>query len=116
MPEGKENNCLDREELQGWVIRPQKLLGGRVEEEESKEGDRDANVVDQGGVEVALGNLPSALVIFAPSLGKIFRYERHLAVELERAVTDLQDDDNNAEDRLEEAELEGSLLAKPKRH
>ena len=43
----------------------------------------------------------------------IFRYERHLAVELERAVAHLQDDDNDAEDRLEKAELEGSLLAKP---
>ena len=33
--------------------------------------------------------------------------------ELEGAVAHLQDDDNDAEDRLEKAELEGSLLAKP---
>ena len=68
LPEGKENNCLDREELQGRVIRPQKLLGGRVEEEESKEGDRDANVVDQGCVEVTFSHIPPALMIFSPSL------------------------------------------------
>ena len=92
MPEGKENNCLDREELQGRVIRPQKLLGGRVEEEESKEGDRDADVVDEGGVEVTFSHIPPALMIFSPSL---------------------KNDDNYAEDRLEEAELESPLLAKP---
>ena len=72
MPKGEENDRLDREELEGRVVRPQELLGGRVEEEEGEEGDRDADVVDQGGVEVALGNLPSALVIFAPSLMKRF--------------------------------------------
>ena len=92
LPEGKENNCLDREELQGRVIRPQKLLGGRVEEEESKEGDRDADVVDEGGVEVTFSHIPPALMIFSPSL---------------------KNDDNYAEDRLEEAELESPLLAKP---
>ena len=72
MPEGEKDDRFDREELESWVIGPQELLGGRVEEEEGEEGDRDADVVDQGGVEVALGNLPSALVIFAPSLRKDF--------------------------------------------
>ena len=72
MPEGEKDDRLDRKELESWVIRSQELLGGRVEEEEGEEGDRDADVVDQGGVEVALGHLPSALVIFAPSLVKRF--------------------------------------------
>ena len=72
MPEGEKDDRLDGEELESWIIGSQELLGGRVEEEEGEEGDRDADVVDQGGVEVALGNLPSALVIFAPSLMKRF--------------------------------------------
>ena len=72
MPEGEKDDRLDREELESWVIGSQELLGGRVEEEEGEEGDRDADVVDQGGVEVALGHLPSALVVFAPSLMKRF--------------------------------------------
>jgi len=94
LPEGEKDDRLDREELESWIIGSQELLGGRVEEEEGEEGDRDADVVDQGGVEIALRHLPSALVVFAPSL---------------------QDDDNDAEDRLEKAELEGSLLAKPQK-
>ena len=72
MPEGEKDDCLDGEELESWVIGSQELFGGRVEEEEGEEGDRDADVVDQGGVEVALGHLPSALVVFAPSLMKRF--------------------------------------------
>ena len=72
LPEGEKDDRLDREELESWVIGSQELLGGRVEEEEGEEGDRDADVVDQGGVEVALRHLPSALVIFAPSLMKRF--------------------------------------------
>ena len=72
MPEGEKDDRLDGEELESWVIGSQELLGGRVEEEEGEEGDRDADVVDQGGVEVALRHLPSALVIFAPSLMKRF--------------------------------------------
>ena len=72
MPEGEKDDRLDREELESWVIGSQELFGGRVEEEEGKEGNRDADVVDQGGVEVALGHLPSALVVFAPSLMKRF--------------------------------------------
>ena len=68
MPKGEENDRLDREELEGRVVRPQELLGGRVEEEESEEGDRDADVVDEGGVEVTLCHIPPALMVFAPSL------------------------------------------------
>lgn len=72
MPEGEKDDRLDREELESWIIGSQELLGGRVEEEEGEEGDRDADVVDQGGVEIALRHLPSALVVFAPSLRKDF--------------------------------------------
>ena len=72
MPEGEKDDRLDREELESWIIGSQELLGGRVEEEEGEEGDRDADVVDQGGIKVALGHLPSALVVFAPSLSKRF--------------------------------------------
>ena len=68
MPKGEENDRLDRGELEGRVIRPQELLGGRVEEEESEEGDRDADVVDEGGVEVTFSHIPPALMIFSPSL------------------------------------------------
>ena len=80
MPEGEKDDRLDGEELESWIIGSQELLGGRVEEEEGEEGDRDADVVDQGGVEVALGNLPSALVVFAPSLRKDFYRTRVLSL------------------------------------
>ena len=68
MPKGEENDRLDREELEGRVVGPQELLGGRVEEEESEEGDGDADVVDEGGVEVTLCHIPLALMVFAPGL------------------------------------------------
>ena len=68
MPKGEENDCFDRKELEGRVIWPQELLGGGIEEEESKEGDGDADVVDEGGVEVALSHIPPAFVVFPPSL------------------------------------------------
>ena len=73
MPKGEENDRLDREELEGRVVRPQELLRGRVEEEESEEGNRDADVVNEGGVEVALCHLPLAFVVFAPSLKSAFQ-------------------------------------------
>ena len=41
MPKGEENNRLDREELEGRVVGPQELLGGRVEEEEGEENEED---------------------------------------------------------------------------
>ena len=68
LPKGEENNRLNREELESRVIRPQELLGGRVEEEEGEEGDGDADVVDEGGVEVTLCHIPLTLMVFAPSL------------------------------------------------
>ena len=68
MPKGEENDRLNREELEGRVVRPQELLRGRVEEEKSEKGNRDADVVNEGGVEVTLCHIPSALMVFAPSL------------------------------------------------
>ena len=44
LPEGQEDDALDGEELEGGVIGPQELLGGRVEEEEGVQGHRDAGV------------------------------------------------------------------------
>jgi len=54
LPERQEDDRLDREELDHRSKGPKKIVGGEVEEEESVQGDGDAHVVDEGGVQVAL--------------------------------------------------------------
>jgi len=56
LPEWKEDDGLDREKLQHWIVGSEKLLSGRVEEEERIEGQAHAEVVDDGYVQVATMN------------------------------------------------------------
>lgn len=56
MPEGKEDDGLDHEELEDGAVRAEQLPGGEVEEEEGVEGQAHGDVVDDGHVEVAAGD------------------------------------------------------------
>ena len=44
------------------------MVGGKVEEEESVEGEGDGDVVDKGGVHVALAQRPVPVVVQVQSL------------------------------------------------
>lgn len=52
MPEGQENDRLDGEELENWVIGLEEVPGGEVEEEETVERQGYRDVVDDGDVKV----------------------------------------------------------------
>ena len=53
MPEGQEDDRLDNAELEDRVVWAEQLLGGRVEENESIQGQSDGDVVDYCDVQVA---------------------------------------------------------------
>ena len=42
LPVGEEDDTFDCEKLENWIIRPQKVFRGKIEEEESIQGHRDA--------------------------------------------------------------------------
>ena len=42
LPVGEEDDTFDSEKLENWIVRPQKVFRGKVEEEESIQGHRDA--------------------------------------------------------------------------
>lgn len=53
LPEGEKDDWLDHEELEHWVIRDEQLTCGKVEEEESVEGQTHRDVVDNCDIQVA---------------------------------------------------------------
>ena len=53
MPEGQEDDRLDDAELEDRVVWAEQLLGSRVEENESIQGQSDGDVVDYRDVQVA---------------------------------------------------------------
>ena len=67
-------------------------LGGEVEEEESVERQGDADVVDDGGVDVAVSQAPVTVLV---------------------EVGELEEDDYEGHDALHDTELESALLAEP---
>jgi len=94
LPEREEDDRLDGEELEDRVEGAQKVVGREVEQKQGVQGQGDAAVVDEGGVEVALGGRPVPVVV---------------------QVKCLEDDDNEGHERLDYAELQGALLAEPKK-
>ena len=91
MPEGQKDHRFDADKLQCWVIRSQHLLCSPVEQEQGVQGDGDAEVIDDGDGKVS-GTVPVSVLI---------------------QTVGLEDDHNEGHDRLDEAELESSLLAEP---
>ena len=67
-------------------------LGGEVEEEESVERQGDADVVDDGGVDVAVSKAPVPVLV---------------------KVGQLEEDNDEGHDALHDTELESALLAEP---
>lgn len=53
LPEGEEDDSLDGDELEDWLIWAQQVHGGEVEEEKGIKGQADREVVDDGDVEVS---------------------------------------------------------------
>lgn len=53
LPEGQEDDGLDREELEHGLVWPEEVAGGEEEEEEGVERQADGEVVDDGDVQVA---------------------------------------------------------------
>lgn len=53
LPEGQEDDRFDGQELEDRFKGPQKVTGGRVEEEQSIEGQTHRDVVDDRNIEVA---------------------------------------------------------------
>ena len=92
LPIGEEDDTLDGEELEDRIVRPEEILGGEVEEEEGVESNRDAQVVDEGDIDVSIVRAPAAVFV---------------------QTKDLQDDDDERHQRFDDAELKGALLAKP---
>ena len=90
LPVGEEDDTFDGEEFEDWVVGPEKILGGEVEEEESIESDGDAEVVDEGDVDIGVAGGPVAVLI---------------------EVEELEKDDDEGHEGLDDAELEGALLA-----
>lgn len=90
LPEGQEDHRLDREELEHGFERREQVARGKVEEVEPVQGQRDADVVDDGRVDVATVRAPVAVVVVA---------ER------------LQEDDDEGHERLHQAELQRRLFA-----
>ena len=68
MPKGEKDDGLDGEELDDGVERAQEVLGGHVEQVERVQGDRDADVVDDRGVEVAQLGAPVTVLVEAVRL------------------------------------------------
>lgn len=63
MPVGEEDHTLHGEELEDRLVRPQKVLGGKVEQEEGVEGNGDAEVVDKGDIDVGIPWRPVAIFV-----------------------------------------------------
>lgn len=53
LPEGEKDNTLDSTELQHGVEWGQKFPRGKVEQKESVESERDRDIVQEGGVQIA---------------------------------------------------------------
>ena len=62
------SSYLDRKELENRIEGSQKVLSGEVKEEEGVESEGDADVVDEGGVEVSLPWGPVTIVVKIKSL------------------------------------------------
>ena len=92
MPVGEEDDRLDGAELEHGLVRPQQVLRGEVEEEESVEGHGHTEVVDKHGVDISVSQGPVSVVV---------------------EVGELQDDHDKSHDALDDAELECALLAEP---
>ena len=52
LPERQEDDGLDGEKLEDWVVRPEKIFSGKVEEKECIQCKADAQVVHQSDVQV----------------------------------------------------------------
>lgn len=70
LPEGEEDDGLDRKELDDWVEGAEQVVGREVEQEQGVQGQGDAHVVDEGGVQVALAGGPVALVVQVQGLNR----------------------------------------------
>ena len=62
LPEGEEDEGLDVEEFEYRVVRPQQVLGGKVEDDQGVQGQRDARIVDDSHVQVALREVQEPLL------------------------------------------------------
>ncbi len=54
LPEREEDDGLDGEEFENRIVGPQEILRGEIEDDQGVQGQRDAHVVDDGHVQVAL--------------------------------------------------------------
>ena len=68
MPEGEEEDALDAEELGHRAERFQVVVHAQPEDREAVEGEADADVVDDGDVEVARVGAQVAVVVLVAGL------------------------------------------------
>jgi len=94
LPEGQEDHRLYCEELQDRVIGSQEVFGGKVEEEKSVEGKRDADVVDDADIDIAVFWGPVAIMVDS---------------------TILKENHDDGHEGLDDAELESSLFTEPEK-
>lgn len=90
LPEGEKDDRLDGEELPDGIVGREEVSRGVVEEDQSVEGQADADVVDHDDVEVARVGAPVAVAVLAEGL---------------------QNERGKGHDRLDGAELQRRLLA-----
>ena len=65
LPVREEDDGLDSEELQDWLVGSEQVFGGEVKEKECVESQGDTDVVDDGGVDVAVSQAPVSVVVEA---------------------------------------------------
>ena len=70
MPEAQKDDRFDDGEFENRIIGREQIFGGKEEEEESVEGYRDTNIVDEGSVEVSLAWRPVSVVVKIKRLQK----------------------------------------------
>lgn len=92
MPETEENHWLDGAEFQDGLERRQQVARRKIEEIKSVQSQRHGHIVDDCYVDVAGVCAPVAVMIMS---------------------TWLQENDDECHDRLNKAELQRCLLAKP---
>jgi hypothetical protein len=72
LPEGEEDDGLDGEEFENRIVGPQEILSCEVEDDQGVQGQRDAHVVDDGHVQVALPHHIHFIYLFFQYFGSVF--------------------------------------------
>lgn len=90
MPEGQENDALDGAELENRFEGGEQVSCSKIEEEESVQGEGNADIVDAGNINVSTIERPVTISVMSESL---------------------QEYDNKGHDRFNQTKLQSRLFA-----